>query len=67
MAVEQLTSGNDDGSFRLNTTSEKISFYGVAPTAQVAIAAIASAATIATAVLQIQLLQAELENKGIIG
>jgi|TARA_R100000234_G_scaffold39260_1_gene23270 hypothetical protein len=67
MAVEQLTSGNDDGSVMGASTSEKIAFFGGTPSAQVAIGALASAATIATAVLQIQLIQAELESKGLIG
>lgn len=66
MAVEQLTSGNDDGSVMGASTAEKIAFFGGTPSAAVTIAALASAATLATAVLQIQLLQAELESKGLI-
>jgi hypothetical protein len=66
MAVEQLTSGNDDGS-NFGGSAEKISFFGGTAATQTTIAALASAATIATAVLQIQLIQADLTTKGLLG
>lgn len=66
MAVSQVGSGNDDGMSLGADSTQKIAFLGGTPSAQVTIAVIASAATLATAVLQIQLLQAELESKGLI-
>ena len=66
MAVEQLTSGNDDGS-NFGASDEKISFFGATPATKTTISVIASAATIATAVLSIQTLEAELRTKGLIG
>lgn len=38
MAVEQLTKGNDDGTCMGQSTTEKISFYGVTTVVQAAIA-----------------------------
>jgi len=67
MAVEEIGKNAPDGMRLGNSSSEKIAFLGATPSAQVAIAALASAATIATAVAQIQLIQEELESKGLIG
>jgi hypothetical protein len=66
MAVEQLTSGNDDGSVMGASASEKIAFHGGTASVQATIAVIASAATLATAVAKIQEIQAELTSKGLI-
>ncbi len=67
MAVEYIGKNTPDGTCFGLTSSEKIAFFGATPSAQVAIAALASAATIATTTLQVQLIQAELESKGLIG
>jgi len=67
MAVEYIGKNAPDGMVFGLTSSEKIAFFGGTPSAQVAIAALASAATIATTTLQVQLIQAELESKGLIG
>lgn len=66
MAVEQLTSGNDDGSTMGNDTAEKISFHGATPIAQATVTAVATGATAATIVTTLQALQAALENLGLI-
>lgn len=65
MAVEQLTSGNDDGSTVGASSTEKIALHGATPIAQATLATIATGATISTAVTKIQEIVAALANKGI--
>jgi hypothetical protein len=66
MAVEYIGKNAPDGMVFGLASTDKIAFLGGTPSAQVTIAALASAATIATAVAQIQLIQEELESKGLI-
>jgi len=42
MAVEQLTSGNDDGSNVGASATEKIGFFGATPVVQVAMTAVST-------------------------
>jgi hypothetical protein len=48
MAVEQLTSGNDDGSNVGASATEKIGFFGATPVVQVAMTAVATATATTT-------------------
>jgi hypothetical protein len=48
MAVEQLTSGNDDGSNVGASATEKVGFFGATPVVQVAMTAVATATATTT-------------------
>ena len=65
MAKQNLGDGNTDGTVLGTTSTEKIAFLGGTPSAQVTIATIASAATLATAVAKLQEILAELDSKGL--
>ncbi|MFA7063391.1 MAG: hypothetical protein WC132_04570 [Methanomethylophilus sp.] len=67
MAVEYLDKGNDDGTCFGQDTSEKISFFGATPSAQVACTNVSTTNTIGVVKTRVKALIVELKAKGLIG
>lgn len=67
MAVEQLTSGNDDGSTMGRDSSEKISFHGATAIVQATVAATTTTTATTTALqTDIDAIRTALQNLGLI-
>jgi hypothetical protein len=64
--VQQVSVGGSNGGSFGQSTSDKISFYGVTAVAQQTVTAVATGATVATVVSTLQSLQAALETLGLI-
>ncbi len=64
--TEVIGDGNTIGTTLGNSTTEKISFYGVTPIVQATVTAVATGATAGDIVTTLQALQAALENLGLI-
>ncbi len=64
MAVRQLSDGQPDGTSLGQSSTDKISFYGATPIAQGS--HVADATDAATAISQLNLVIAALENSGIL-
>ena len=65
MSEKQLSDGGSDGTVMGQSDSDLIGFHGVTATAQGTLTALATAATIATAVVSIQEIIAGLKAKGL--
>jgi hypothetical protein len=65
MAVENLSSGNDDGTSLGQSASDKVSLHGVTPAIQASAITLATGATIATVVTAVQSIITALSGKGI--
>ena len=64
--IKQLSDGGPDGTCLGQSTADLVSFHGATPIARASISSVATAATIATAVLGIQAILTALSNKGLI-
>jgi len=68
MAVNYLGDNNPDGASMGKSTSEKISFYGVTPIVQAAVAATTTTTATTTALqADIDAIRTALQNLGLIG
>ena len=67
MATHYLGDNGPDGMCVGTASAEKVAFHGTTPVVQAALTTLATAATIATAVVSIQEIIAGLQAKGLFG